>query len=199
MLQIQGRIFCIVFPDEILYRLILFKHHAPPLLVAGEKTIESHDNGQLHLLRNFQSANIHVVDRLRRICKKDDPACIQAIHDIAMVALDTQRSGDCSTGYIHHHREPCPRLDRQLFQGIQQPIGTGGIKHSPAAGGCPIADACRTMLPFRGDHADLMFPVSLHLVEKFGNLGRRRDGVIAHHVIIDLFRCIGRHFVATFK
>ena len=43
------------------------------LLVACKKTVKGNDNREIYLFCQFQSTDIHIVNRLRRISKKNDP------------------------------------------------------------------------------------------------------------------------------
>lgn len=77
------------FADKLLNCLILCKHKALSLLVAGKKAVVCDCHRKLHRFRQFQRKEVKIIDRLRRVCKKNDPSGVQQIHQVAVVAFDT--------------------------------------------------------------------------------------------------------------
>ncbi len=122
-----------IFPDKLLHGFILFKHHAAAFLVAGEKSVKRHNDRQFYRFCNFQSADIHIINRLRRIGEQDNPSGVKGKHNVTMVTLNAQRSRNRPAGNIHHHRETCAGLHRKLFQRIKQPVRACRVEYPAAA------------------------------------------------------------------
>ncbi|MNC32871.1 hypothetical protein D3C75_812440 [compost metagenome] len=151
------------------------------------------------MLGNLECNNVHIVYSLRCAGCQDDPACIQAVIQVRMIAADIQRSADCAGNEIKHHGKTCARLGRKLLQHIQKPLRTSGVDDPCASHSCAITDSRRTMFAVSSDKLNVMLPPRLHLIEILGNLSRRGDREIAHHVVVDLCGCCSRHFIAGFK
>ena len=103
--------------------------------------------------------------------KEDDPARVEGVHDIRVVALDAQRAGHRAAGHVEHHGHARARLHGQLLQGVEQAVGAGGVEHPGPAGGRAVADARGAVLALGGQHADAVRALAAQQVQLLGDLG----------------------------
>ena len=107
------RMFCVQdigafsdWADVILNVLIVRENHAAAFLMTGEETVESDRDRQIDGFSQLQSDQVVIVDHLHAVGEQNNPAAVQHHHDIAVVALDRQRSGHRAAGDVHDHRKP---------------------------------------------------------------------------------------------
>ena len=114
-----------------------------------------------------------------------------------MIALDAERTRNRPAGDVHHHRHSRAGLYRELLERIEQAVCAGGVKDAGAACRCAVADAGGAVLSFRGDQGNIVFSLRPHDVKIFCNLCGRGDRIVAHHMIVNLFRGVGGKLVAA--
>ncbi len=115
MLQIKKRIRLPAYADISAYAGVVGKPFAAPFLMTGKKTIKSDSGGQAHLFCQLERHEIEVINFLSAVREKNDPSGIQHKHEVAVIALDGQRTGDRTACHIHDHRIACPGLYGKLF------------------------------------------------------------------------------------
>ena len=193
----EGRIFGAVLAQKLPHVLIPLPDGAPALLMAGKEAVEGHDGRQLDLFGHLEGAEVEVVHGLGGAGEKDQPAGVEGIHDVAVIPLDGEGAGDSAAGHVHHHGEAGAGLDGELFQGVEQAVGAGGVEYAAPAGGRSIADPRGAVLPLRGDERNIVLPLGFHQVNLFSDLGGGGDGVVAHHVVVDLLGGVGGQLIAA--
>ena len=87
------------------------------LLVAGEEAVEGHDRGQPHIgaLGDAQRHQVEVVDRLGVAGHENEPAGVQRVIDVGVVAANVERPTDGTGGEIQQHGIARPGLYGQLL------------------------------------------------------------------------------------
>ncbi len=173
----------------------------PPLLVAREEPVEGDHRRELHLgpLGDAKRDHVEVVDRLRVASEEDQPAGVERVVDVGVVAANVERRTHGTRRDVEQHGEAGPRLNGKLLERVEETLRARGVEHASTARRGPVTDAGCSMLAVGGDHDDRVLALCAHLVEVLGDLRRRGDRVVAHHVEVDVLRGDRGHLVAALE
>ncbi len=184
--------------EEVAHDLGIFERVHAPLLVAREEAVERDDCRQpdVRPLGDAKRADVQVVDRLRVARHEDEPAGVERVIDVRVVAADVERAAHRARREVEEHREPRPGLHGVLLEPVQQALRARRVEDASAADRRAVADAGRAVLAVGGDHHHRVMALGLSLVEDLRDLRRRRDRVVAHQVEVDVLGRERRHLVA---
>ena len=178
--------FSLKLSDKILNDLGILKILSPSLLMTcKEPVIADYDRKPyVFMLTPLYCNNVHVIDHLWVLRKKNEPARIEGHHDVAMIAAYVKRARDRPRRYVEDHGQARTGLNRELLKRIEKAVRTCCIKDPSSSRGSAITDTCRTMLSVAGHHHHIMFTFCLHCIKCFSHLCRRSYGVVTHNVEI---------------